>query len=790
VAASVAVVLGLTGTSIAGPAMAQTTSATRSYDIAAGPLGSALNQFGRATGAAISYDPAIVAGKTTRGLRGSHSPASAIAALLRGTGLQAQSDGSGGFVISLGRQVERRPVRQRATAPVATTEAPAETADIVVLGKSYGVEAGAKALAPLREVPNSLTIVDQQRIADQNLFNLDDVFRRTTNVATTNGNEYADFRSRGFIINNYLVDGVPYNGFTGEIPDLFVYDRVEILRGPAGLFSGSGSPAGSINLVRKRAGDELVVSALALAGSWNNFRGEIDASVPLAEGVKVRAGVAAQDRDMFYDVARQRRFTTFANADIDLGETTKLSFGGYLDRFRGKIFNGVPGLAGGGPADLPRTTYGGADFNRSRYRNQALFVELRQEVGDDWLIRASGQLGGSDTRDASAYTFAFFGITPTDGTADFMATSSHRNQDYVTADVNAVGTVSLFGREHQIVFGADIQRIEARDEYGPRVYLGSFDLYAPDYDAYPEPALAPTFITNTTTKQYGAYGQARLKLADPLTLVLGGRLSWYEQDVETLFPALPATQYRKKARFTPYAGIVYDVVPGWTAYANYAETFSPQSGLTISGEAPPPAIGKQYEAGVKTSPFGDKLLLSASLFQIEQTGIAQSDPLNPGFVIAAGKIRSRGVEFEVNGELSPGWTINGGYAYTHIRYINDTQNLAAANARQQPRHSVKLWTMYRPESGALERWSLGGGLTWQSRIEASLTQLGFAGAVYQNAYALVDMRLGYQITDEVELAVTVNNLFDKTYYEKVNGTQFGNFYGMPRQVLGTVRARF
>jgi len=238
------------------------------------------------------------------------------------------------------------------------------------------------------------------------------------------------------------------------------------------------------------------------------------------------------------------------------------------------------------------------------------------------------------------------------------------------------------------------------------------------------------------------------------------------------------------------AGQLAQNVPGWTAYANYAETFSPQSGLTISGEAPPPAIGKQYEAGVKASPFGDKLLLSASLFQIEQTGIAQSDPLNPGFVIAAGKIRSRGVEFEANGELSPGWTINGGYAYTHIRYINDTQNLAAANARQQPRHSVKLWTMYRPKSGALERWSLGGGLTWQSRIEASLTQLGFAGAVYQNAYALVDMRLGYQITDEVELAVTVNNLLDKTYYEKVNGTQFGNFYGTPRQVLGTVRARF
>src|SRR6185436_11787092 len=98
--------------------------------------------------------------------------------------------------------------------------------------------------------------------------------------------------------------------------------------------------------------------------------------------------------------------------------------------------------------------------------------------------------------------------------------------------------------------------------------------------------------------------------------------------------------------------------------------------------------------------------------------------------------RSEGFEFEVNGRLAPGWTVNGGYAYTRIKYINDTQNLGAANAGQQPRHSVKLWTIYRPENGPLERWSVGGGLTWQSRIEAALTQLGFNGVAFQNAYAL------------------------------------------------------
>jgi outer membrane receptor for ferric coprogen and ferric-rhodotorulic acid len=286
IVAGAAAVLGMAGLpGIWDIAQAQPAPASRSYDIPAGSLGAALNSFGRAAGVAVSYDPAVVRGRRTAGVRGAHASVEALDMLLQGTGLRAAADGAGGFIVSAATPKVRRVSLHGATQAPATESAETEASDIIVVGKGYGIAVGTKSLAPLREVPNTVTLVGQERIREQNLFTITDLATQTTGLTTTGGDsDLAQFMSRGFTIDNYLVDGVPNNGFTGEIPDLFLYDRVEILRGPAGLFSGSGSPAGSINLVRKRPLAGFSLQALA-AGSWNNYRVEIDVSAPVADGI-------------------------------------------------------------------------------------------------------------------------------------------------------------------------------------------------------------------------------------------------------------------------------------------------------------------------------------------------------------------------------------------------------------------------------------------------------------------------------------------------------------------------
>lgn len=165
--------------------------------------------------------------------------------------------------------------------------------EIIVVGKSYGQAVG-KTVTPLKDVPNTITVIDQELIQQRNLFTLEDALTATNGVTITGiSSEDPSYLSRGFTINNYLVDGVPTFafGFPAVVPDLFLYDRVEVLRGPAGLFSGAGNPAGSINLVRKRPLDERRVSALAGYGSFRNFRGR---SMSRRRSIRCRAFVWAR----------------------------------------------------------------------------------------------------------------------------------------------------------------------------------------------------------------------------------------------------------------------------------------------------------------------------------------------------------------------------------------------------------------------------------------------------------------------------------------------------------------
>lgn len=780
-AASVAALLGLgcvSGLATAAHAQAE---ATRSYAIPAGPLGAALNAFGRAAAAPVSYDPALVRGKRTAGLSGAYAPRQALAILLQGSDLRAQDDSAGGFVIVA------------SSAPLAAApNAPVEVSELLIVGKGYGLETGAKSLAPLRETPNTVTLVDQRRIQQQNLFTITDLASQTVGLTTTGGDsDLAQFMARGFTIDNYLVDGVPNNGFTGEIPDLFLYDRVEILRGPAGLFSGSGSPAGSINLVRKRPLRETAISGLAAAGSWNNFRGELDASTTVGDSVGLRAGVAYQDRDQFYDVVNQSRLLAFGVADFKLGQATTFTVGGHYDRYRGATFSGLPGLAGpdgraNGLADLPRSTYASADWNSSDFDTKAGFAELRQELGERWVGRLSATYGETKTDLTTSYALSFTGITPSDGSAMLLASHLTRDQDYFTADLNVVGSVSAFGREHDVVVGADYQRKSLTEGFSDRAFLGDFNLYAPNY-AVAKPDFPVTSITDTRIEQYGVYGQARLRLADAFSVVLGGRGSWYENRATPRLPAGPTNTLEENGRFTPYAGVVYEAPGRWTFYASYSDTFAPQSGLTIAREPLKPIVGKQVELGVKKGLFADRLLLSAALYQIDQTGRAQPDPRDINFSVATGKVRSQGVELEASGEVAPGWQISGGYAYNDNEYRQDVSLEGQRFTLASPKHSVKLWTNYQPPEA---KWSLGGGMVWQSEIEAFLTFLGGTTGARQPRYAVFNLRGGYDLTDRITLAVNVNNLFDKSYYERVSGTEFGNFYGAPRNVMVTARLRY
>jgi outer membrane receptor for ferric coprogen and ferric-rhodotorulic acid len=733
-----------------------------------------------------------------------------------------------------------------AVVPPASDPAPADgqrNEDILVVGKSYGREVG-KTVTPLKDTPNTVTVIERDQIEAQNLFTLEDALTATNGVTVTGiGSEDPSFLSRGFVISNYLIDGVPTLSlnFPAVVPDLFFYDRLEVLRGPAGLFSGSGNPAGSINLVRKRPLDAFRMQASAGYGSYDNLRLELDVSTPLGERAGLRVGAMAQDQDQFFDVGHRNRVGGFAVGALEIGDRTTLTVGGNYERFRPAVQSGLPGYAGGADGsdgrllDVRRSTYLGADWNRFDSETWTGFAELAHKVSDRWTLRATGLFTDVDRVDVYSYIGSQPVTAANRGITNHIAYRGDSKQQTRSFDFNGIGSFPLFGRDQTLILGADYQassgtsyftrlsnyaRIDVFDPVSP--LEPPLDPYGP-LPAYPvqgtpgicQPVQTPAQCVTqvyggsaTKVEQYGLYGQMRLSPLAGLTLIGGGRLTWWDTTVSTLLTptgVLPApSRYGIDNRFTPYAGVVWDVTDNLNLYASYADSFTPQA--TPAGRTRPdgnpvdPLIGAQYEAGSKLSLMGDRLLLSAAAYQITQSNRLINDPDLPTVVLQTGKVRARGIEAEVTGQILPNWRVNGGYSYTRTKYLEDANPLFEGISLVPiiPKHMAKLFTNYAPTEGVLAGASLGGGVTWFGETFGGNAAVRNADGsvrtvstiVRQGSYAVVDLRAGYRLTDQLGVSVNVNNVLDRTYYARINSTARGNYYGSPRTVFATLRYTF
>ncbi|MFV0623188.1 TonB-dependent siderophore receptor [Sphingomonas sp. ac-8] len=732
------------------------------------------------------------------------------------------------------------------------TETGAGAEEIIVVGKSYGQAVG-KTITPLKDVPNTITVVDSEQIKAQNLFTLEDALTATNGITVTGvGSEDPSFLSRGFAINNYLVDGVPTLafGFPGVVPDLFFYDRLEVLRGPAGLFSGSGNPAGSINLVRKRPLDENRISASAGYGSYDNLRLEADTSARVGDRAGIRVGAMLQDQDQFFDVAHRKRWGGFAVGELEIGGRTTLTAGIYYDRFKPAIQSGLPGYAGGADGsegrllDVRRSTYLGADWNRFDAESTSAFVELAHRVSDRWTLRATGSFANVDRFDVYSYigsqavTTAPVGATPANnGVTSHIAFRGDNRQKTRAFDFNGIGSFPLFGRDQTLILGIDYQAQDYTSDYTRLSNYAKIDVFNPvsplepplnPYGPLPYYPVQGTNATcpNTSTpivpapvncvlqsyggsltqvEQYGLYGQTRISPVAGLTLVGGGRLTFWDTNTQVTRPTLgPVGGYGVDGRFTPYAAALWDVTDNLNVYASYADSFTPQVGpggrTRADGERTEPLIGDQYEAGTKLALFGDKLLLSLAGYQIVQKNRIINDPDDTTLFVQAGRVRARGIEAEVSGEILPGWRVNGGYSFTKTKYLEDAQPQFNGIPLTPiiPEHMVKLFTNYAPVDGPLAGASIGGAVTWFAETYGGNPAiLGPTGNVVtrstivrQGDYAVVDLRAGYKVDDRLSFSVNVNNVLDKNYYARISSTGRGNYYGSPRTVFATIRLTY
>lgn len=676
-----------------------------------------------------------------------------------------------------------------APAAFADTAADPTTLDKVVVkgerAEGYSVRrtsAGTRFdLAP-REIPQSVSIISHQRIEDQKLDDIIDVLANTTGVTSTQSDsERTEFYARGFYIDAYQFDGLPtqmvQNWSYGDSGlDLALYDRVEVVRGATGLLSGAGNPSASVNLIRKHADSaELTGSVSVNVGSWGRTRTTVDVGSALNASGTVRGRVIGSylDTDGQMDRYNQRKTLGYAVIDADLTPDTQLSVGYDYQQKRanGATWGGFPMLY----SDGSRTGYD-ESFNASPdwtywdTTSKRAFATLQHAFSNGWKFKIGAthdETKADDKLFYPAYNDWITGASNFDKTtgAGISPSAGFYNTERKVTGVDGYvdGPFQLFGREHQFMAGLSYNKREYANygDYqvgGPGRPWDPFASYLNWTGNISEPGWGPLGLQSRgTITQKAGYAATRLSLADPLKLIIGARYTDWKSEGEGADRAHKVT--------TPYAGLVFDINGTYSTYASYTEIFQPQTLKDRNGSYLDPVDGKSYEVGVKGAWFDNRLNASLAVFRIEQDNVGQitGEPV-PGsqnefaYRAARGTV-SRGFEFELNGELAPGWNATFGAS----RYVAKDINGADINTNL-PQTALKLFTSYTPQS--LQELTVGGGANWQNRIYYPVPAYG---RIEQSGYALVSAFVRYRISPEFSVQANLNNLLDKKYLSQITG---------------------
>ena len=771
--------------------------AVQRFDLPAAGLAETLNAIARQSDQVIALDPALVAGKYAPAIQGEMSALQAMQRALRGSGLQVIVTRSGTFsvapAVDAGGALELSATDINSSGLGETTEGSGSyTTGAVTLGKTA---------RSLRETPQSVTVVTRQLMDDKNLVSLDQVMAQTPGITRANrgyGNHH--FSSRGFDLTDesYMVDGVPGQAFayTGWMPpDMAIFDRVEVLRGASGLLVGAGNPGGAVNLVRKRPTLDPRFTITTRAGSWDTYRLDLDASGRLNDEGTLRGRMVAsyEDRGSFIDVTTSKRPLLYGIVEADLNNATTVAFGlrRQTSRIDGYSVLGLPMNPDGSNPHLKRSTFLGQDWAKLQSRIDEVFADLDHRFNETWTGKlALSHSESSYNRSAiewSANDTLTYGspggpMVSGIGYHKFDATSN-------AVDGHLDGEFEAFGLSHQVTLGANWSRRKMNDK-DATVALPSpipLDVFNPDHGNVPRLARQAWDAKDDTLEtRYGTYLNARLHMTEALSLVLGGRLSWYKTDAWN--GDLLSTN-QQKHEFTPFVGALYDLDETWTLYASYADIFMPQASYrTVGGRMLDPSIGSNYETGIKGELFDKRLNLSFALFYIEQEDMAARDYANDGkctqdvagrcWVNSDGISRSKGFEAEASGEVLPGLQVAAGYTFNTTR-SEDGGPISA----QTPKHLLRLNTLYTLP-GEWNRFSVGGGVSAQSGYEDAYNGTDNSGR------AIFDARAAYKVDSNWTVALDVENLFDRTYFASTGYWTRGTTYGTPRSYMLTLRGDF
>lgn len=660
--------------------------------------------------------------------------------------------------------------------------------EIVVTGEQEGYNPSQAATAtrtetPLRDIPASIQVIPEQALLRSGTVELREALQNFAG-ATLDGN-YGNTGAGSLILRGFSQNTTFRNGFRVSdfysIPETANIAQTEVLRGPASVLYGQVQPGGIVNIVTKQPLESPYYSVNLQAGQFSFYRPTIDFSGPLTDdnSVLYRLNVAYQNSGSFRDQVNTERWFIAPVLQWNMSDRTSLTLDlEYL--YDDPVFDRGLVTLSNGSFVLPINRFLGYpqldDFATEVYRGGLAF---EHQFSDDWRIRTALSISSVDQGGArSELEEGLIG--------DRFISRELRVDDSITENygfqTDIIGNFATGAIEHQLLIGADLNR--TTDNYkSVAASLPPLDIFNPAYNIDIPTELEPRYSAVTRTNSLGVYLQDQISLLDNLKLLVGGRLDFTGQNQTIILDDTSVSQ--SDTAFSPRVGIVYQPIEPISLYASFSRSFLPVIGRAVDNSTFEPERGTQYEVGIKAD-LAANLSATLAAYHLTKTNVLTTNLNDPDFSIQVGEQRSQGIEFNLAGEILPGWNIIAAYVYTDAEVTEDNDLPIGSRLANVAENTASLWTTYEIQRGNLQGLGFGLGLLF---VDERSGYVGFDPPNFRlPSYFRTDVALFYR-RDNWRAQINVQNLFDIEYYQTAQSSDIV-YPGAPLSVVGSISFEF
>jgi iron complex outermembrane recepter protein len=654
---------------------------------------------------------------------------------------------------------------------------PPEPQRVEITGKALRYQAppttaATKTNTPILLTPQSVQVVPRAVINEQKALTLGDAIRNVAGTGSDfgfNGSAQPLLMLRGFQMESmtapgamsggsvYFINGIKVKGLPINMANV---DAVEVVKGPASVLYGRAEPGGLVNVVPRALsatpswGFEQTLGQYSVLRTLLEGGGALNAEQTLLGRTNVSYDAAKSGRDFV-----ENRLAAFSGTLAwlpDAQSRLALSFDHNAQKYRNDF--GVP-AEGDRPAALPRSTQFNDAPELSSVNSNTVVLDASTTVAEGWTAKGRVAVMRGQTQEIDVWPWRVnlgAGPTPADTCADtvplttlcryyFNARPDGRIKlDQLTLDLQ--GQVQVGGLQHQLLVELEHHRTEKTGLIYTQ-QLASVDVRNPVLGNTPPLDTSMALASQVRDEQRWT----SLVAQDQVAFGGGwhGVLAVRHDRTEAIFSSDPAAQTDKKSFTTPRVGVVWEFAPQQTLYAQY------QDAVAANNPGLKAERAKQIEIGWKHAALHGRFNTTVALYQLVKRNRADYS-LFP-VVTTTGQARSRGLEVDALGELTPQLALMASYAYQDA-VVTEDEVFKGTRLANAARHSGSVWARWMLDA----QWAAGAGVFFQSQRQGDQ-----ANTFQLPGFGRVDAMASYAFTTgagKASVQLNLKNVFDKRYY--------------------------